>query len=337
MNYLIVASCSFLLSLVLVLAVLKIFPKLGLMDKPHKYGYKRAPVPYSAGAAFVLAFIIAVLFFVPIDQRVMLILLTGLVIAVVGFFDDRKSISPFLRLAMQIAAGLVLVYAGLDIKSISNPFGGVIEFSPVVIVIFSLVWVVFLMNALNWIDGISGLSSGVGTIASFVLFFLSVKSGFHTIDQSAMSNLALILGSVLFAFWLFDFYPPKVLMGDTGSMFVGFMLATLAVFAGGKIVTVFLVLGFPILDAIWTILRRILAHKSPFKGDLKHLHHRLLESGLKERQALLLIYSGCLVFGLLAIFLNTTQKLWAIILLLLVMSVIGFVAVYNSIKRENKN
>jgi UDP-GlcNAc:undecaprenyl-phosphate GlcNAc-1-phosphate transferase len=125
-------------------------------------------------------------------------------------------------------------------------------------------------------------------------------------------------------------------MGDTGSMFLGFILATLAIFSGGKIATAFLVMGFPILDAGWVILRRIVQGKSPMKGDLKHLHHRLLEIGMSDRKALLLIYTVCAGFGGIAVFLEGKNKIYAIMAMLVLMLILGSFAVYLA-RRKNKS
>ncbi len=334
MNYLWIAISSFLISLIFVLAALKLFPRLGLMDRPKKYGLKRAPIPYYGGLAIISAFVISLLIFVDIDLRVLGMLGGALLIGAVSFVDDFRGLHPVIRLIVQVLAGVVLVVSGVGIESLSNPFGDAISFGALS-ALFTVIWVVLIVNAMNWIDGLHGLSSGVGTIASFVLFFLAIGPG-HSVDQSTFATIALILGSTLFAFWLFDFAPAKILMGDTGSMFIGFVLATLAIFAGGKVVTVLMVLGFPILDAFWVISRRVLSGVSPLKGDRQHLHHRLLQSGLSERQALLIIYASALLFGLMAIFLGTTEKLWAILLLLLVMAIVGFIAVLKSLQQEKQ-
>jgi UDP-GlcNAc:undecaprenyl-phosphate GlcNAc-1-phosphate transferase len=140
----------------------------------------------------------------------------------------------------------------------------------------------------------------------------------------------------MLVFWYFDFYPAKILMGDTGSMFLGYTLAALAIFSGGKMATAFLVMGFPILDAFWVIVRRILNGKSPLKGDLFHFHHRLIYAGLSERSALVVIYSAAAVFGLMAVFLSSAQKIWAIIGLFATMAILGFGIVVLEIEKSRK-
>jgi len=131
--------------------------------------------------------------------------------------------------------------------------------------------------------------------------------------------MALIIAGASFAFLLFDFPKPKVLMGDSGTMFLGLMIAVMAIFSGGKLATAFIVLAIPILDAAWTILRRLLQKKSPFKGDFQHFHHELMRAGLSERQVNLFYYAISLGFGFTALYLQSLGKLIAIIILFVLM------------------
>jgi UDP-GlcNAc:undecaprenyl-phosphate GlcNAc-1-phosphate transferase len=313
------------------------------MDRPHKYGLKRDPIPYYGGAAIVVAFLVGALALLPWDFKLLAFLGIGVVVAVISFVDDRRGLSPILRLLMQIFAGIGLFAAGIFVSAIPNPVGPEIALYSNVwggIAIFSLVvtvlWVVLIMNTMNWVDGLNGLPSGVSTIALLTIFFLSIKPGIHAIDQSTVAVMALLLAMIVVVFWLHDFYPAKILMGDTGSMFLGFMLAGLSIYSGGKLATAFLVLGLPILDAIWVILRRILSKKSPFKGDLEHFHHRLLNAGLTVRQALTVIYIVSVIFGILALILGSGQKIWAIIGLMAVMATIGFSVVILEVEKKRK-
>lgn len=350
-SYLFPALFAFVVTILLTLGALKFFPKWGLLDRPEKYGLKRKPVPYYGGVIFSTVFLVTVLLFVPLDQRLLGFLLGATLILGVSFADDMFNLSPFLRLFIQFLAALILVFAGVGITSISNPFGPplVLDQNPVIFSIedivfkisllgalFTVVWVVGMVNTMNFLDGLNGLPSGVSAIAALTLFLLSIRPGIHFDPslQVPVATMSIVLFACCFAFWFFDFYPAKILMGDTGSMFLGYTLATLSIFSGGKVATAFLVLGFPILDAFWVILRRIFQRKSPFKGDLKHLHHRLLEVGLSDRKALLLIYSLCAVFGGIAVFLEGKQKVYAIITMVALMAILGSFAVYYSRRRK---
>lgn len=350
-EYIVQGLFSFGLTLVLTLLVLKIFPKLNLLDRPKKYGLKRKPIPYYGGLVIVLVFVISALLFTEIDKNVLGVIIGGILIAGVSFLDDLKDVNPWIRLFVQILAAFTIVVSGIGIESISNPLGGVIELNQyavdipfgdniitftILADIFTIIWIVLIVNTMNFLDGLNGLVSGVGVIASITIFVLSI--GEHNIiDQTTISTLAVVLASACFAFWIFDFYPARILMGDTGSMFIGFLLAVFAIFSGGKIATAFLVLGFPILDAFWVIMRRIMKGQSPLKGDLKHLHHRLLEVGLTERKALILIYILSAFFGGSAIFLGTTQKLYLIIVMGLLMIIMASITVFYGFKRFDKS
>lgn len=345
-QYIIPAVVAFVFTILLVLLALRFFPKVGLMDRPQKYGLKRKPIPYYGGLILVAVFFISVFLFVPINTHVLALLLGALLMASVSFTDDMFNLSPYLRLGVQIVAALILVAAGVGITSISNPFGvpfvldaqqftldfgnGAVFSISLLVTAFTVVWVVAIVNTMNFLDGLNGLPSGVSAIAALTIFFLSIRPGIHydASNQVAVATMSIILFATAAGFAIFDFYPAKILMGDTGSMFLGFVIATLAIFSGGKVTTAFLVLGFPILDAVWVIVRRIVQGGSPFKGDLKHLHHRLVAMGLSQRKAVLLMYGASAVFGCMAVFLDTKQKVFAIGLLVLAMVVVGSYAVY---------
>ena len=343
-QYLLPAVFAFVMTFGLTMAALKYFPKLKLMDRPWRYGLKRKPIPYYGGLVIFFSFAVSVLLFVKMDAHVAGLLLGGLLIGGVSFIDDFKGLSPWFRLAVQVIAAIILVVSGIGIHSISNPLGSVIGLDSywmnitldqvyqisVLSALFTIIWVVAVVNTMNWLDGLNGLPSGVTVIAALTLFLLSIRPGIHYDigSQVPVAMMSIILFATALAFWLFDFHPAKILMGDTGSMFLGFLLASLAIFSGGKVATAFLVLGFPILDAIWVIIRRIVRGKSPLKGDLKHLHHRLLEVGLAPRKALYLIYGLCAAFGGIAVFLEGIQKVYAIIAMMLLMVILGGLAVY---------
>ena len=184
MLYLIPALFAFGATLILTLLALKFFPKWGLLDRPQKYGLKRKPIPYYGGLIIFVVFFVAVLLFVKLDSRLLGLLLGSLLIVGVSFADDMFSFSLYLRLVIQILAALILVFAGVGISSISNPFGGpivldqqqisfqladwVFKFS-VLGALFTLVWVVGMVNTMNFLDGLNGLPSGVSAIAALTI------------------------------------------------------------------------------------------------------------------------------------------------------------------------
>jgi UDP-GlcNAc:undecaprenyl-phosphate GlcNAc-1-phosphate transferase len=277
------------------------------------------------------------------DFRLVCFVGLGLLVAIVSLWDDWKGLSPYLRLLMQIGVGVGLFFSGTYITALPNPIGPEINLMSwqiggvaVLSLLLTVVWVGLIMNSLNWADGLNGLSSGVSGIAALIIFLLSIKPGLHMVDQTAVAVMALLLGVIALVFCFFEFYPARILMGDTGSMFLGFMLAGLTIFAGGKIGTALLVLGFPILDAFWVIIRRLLNKTSPFKGDLQHLHHRFIYAGMSDRQALTLIYAVSGVFGIMALVLDGGGKVWAVIGLMALMTILGFSLVVMEVENSRK-
>lgn len=333
MQYLQPLFFSFFTGMLFVALAVKFFPKLMLMDRPQKYGLTRNPIPYYGGLAIFLAFLVAVLIFVPFTKQLMGFLIGIELIVLLGFLDDMFGISPFIRLFVQFVACCILVYSGIGIYSINIPFFGVLNLSGIVwngilvlSAIFTILWVMVVLNVMNFVDGIGGLSSGVGFIAGLAIFILSIHPGVHADPNSqvTVATLAIIVSMVSLAFLIFDFPKPKILMGDTGSTFLGFTLAVLAIFSGGKVATAFLVLGIPILDMIWVVLRRIITGQKFWKGDLKHLHHRLLEAGFSERKVVLLYLGLTVILGTLAVtFVTSQQKLFMLIALVILMGILA--------------
>ncbi len=337
-KYILPGLTALVSTLVLTWGALRVFPKIGLMDKPHKYGLKRKPIPYAGGVVFYIVFAIICSVFLEWNTALLGVVLGALILGVVNFLDDVRGLSPWPRLGAQGLAALIVVLSGVQVKSLTNPLGGTIDLSGlevsfgigehmVVISIVSLLvtmfWVLAMTNTMNWLDGLNGLPSGVTFIAAVTIFALAVRPDFHYIDQTQTAILAIAVAGMALAFWLFDFAPAKILMGDTGSMFFGFMLAVLAILSGGKIATAFLVMGLPLLDFVWVIARRIIQGKSPFHGDLRHFHHRLIKAGFSERSSLFVIYAVCSAFGVTALFLGTAQKVVALVVLAVMVAVIG--------------
>jgi len=330
MNYVLPALLGFFLTFTFVFGALKFFPKWGLMDRPHLYGLKRGAIPYYGGLVIYAAFLITVLVFVPLSSHVIGLLLASTLVMLIGFFDDLWKISPFVRLLVQFVAGVMLFIFGIGILSIKLPFLGVLDFTSfqiegfyVLSGMFTVFWVMTILNSMNFVDGVSGLTSGVSFIASFTIFILSVNSGLHEnpASQVAVATIAIILAAISLAFFIFDFPSPRILMGDTGSTFLGFMVATLAIFSGGKVATAFLVLGLPILDMLWVVLRRVFIDKKKFwHGDLKHLHHRLMDIGFSQRKVVTIYLFVTSLFGFAAVsFVNSQQKLFMLIALFVLM------------------
>ena len=320
--------------------VMRFFPKWGLMDRPERYGHKRAPIPYPGGVAIFFAFMASALLFLPVMEGnpALISVLAGVsILAFTCFLDDRFGLSPYLRLGVQLLVAGIVVVGGIGISSVSNPFGGALVLDSINIPInfgsfaftltlfadlLTVIWVVTMVNAFNWIDGVPGMANASAAVSSFILLMLSMRPDFHYVDQTLSITLSAIILGLSLGFLIFDFPKPKMLMGDTGSMLLGFLLAVTAIISGGKIATTILVLGFPILDFIFVIVRRLLKGQSPFTGDLWHFHHRLLKAGLSERQVVILFAVTGALFGILSLLLHTEGKLIAFAAIAAVMTLL---------------
>ena len=267
-----------------------------------------------------------------IDKKLLGVFLGGLIIFLVGIFDDKKNIHWSIKLLAQTVSALIVVYFGIGVTFLSNPFGGGIElgiFGP----LFVVLWMVVLMNAINWLDGLDGLATGIGAIASLILGMLAMSS---IVNQSATGLLAFVFLGALLGFLPWNISPAKIFLGDNGSLFLGYFIAVLAVISGGKVATAGLVLGLPLLDFLWVVMRRIMGGHSPFLADKLHLHHRLLEAGFSTKQAVLFLYIISIIFGIIALNTQTYEKFLSAIILILVIFVLGLLLVYRpKLRRVN--
>jgi UDP-GlcNAc:undecaprenyl-phosphate GlcNAc-1-phosphate transferase len=194
-------------------------------------------------------------------------------------------------------------------------------------------WIVLMINVINWLDGVDGLASGVGLIASIILFILSISK---EVNQVSTAILSIVLAGSLLGFLPFNFNPAKIFLGDIGSMFIGFMLAIFAIISGGKFATAALVLGLPILDALWVIASRLINHQVPWQADRRHLHHRLLDAGFSQRQSVLFLYAVSIFFGIIALQSGTHQKLIVFAWLVALMLILGLVTFTLRFKNRQK-
>ncbi len=353
-----------ILSFIFTLIVKKWATKWKIYDWPAPRKVHGRPTPRLGGLAFFASFFILILIFLIwrpelirfsdwlwfsgfIDKRLFGVLLGAVILIVVGVIDDIKGLSPLTKLSWQIIAALIVIASGVGIEVIRNPFGGPLihldqwqipfqlwgqTYHFVVLGdLFVLIWIVAMINVLNFLDGLDGLAAGVSFIAFLTLFSLSLAPD---VGQIHIALVCIILAGALIGFLPQNFYPAKIFMGDSGSMFLGYMIAVLAVVSGGKVATSLLVLGFPILDGLWVIGRRFLAKRSPFLADKKHLHHRFLAVGLNQRQAVLAIWFLTAVFGIVALLSETREKFIALMCLLGLMVVLAVILVVVEWKKE---
>lgn len=338
MMYLLYALLAGLLSVAVTPWVRKFAQRVGAMDIPRPPRNLHAkPTPKLGGLAVVLAVAISVCAYVlsgQVDFNIVpLRFFYGLAIGTAlimigGFLDDKYDLPPRLLWLFPASAALAIVVSGIGvgITQISNPFGAPIDLSFLVIGIpasgiFVWLWMMGMMFTTKFLDGLDGLVAGIGSIASLTLFFLSLTD---KVNQPITATIAIILCGALLGYLVYAFHPASIFFGDGGSLFVGFFLGALSILLGGKIATAFLVMGIPILDVAWVIIKRLIHRKSPFVGDRLHLHFRLLDAGFSQRQTALILYSVAAIFGFSAVFLQSRGKLVALGVLFVVM--IGFLA-----------
>ena len=325
------------LSLGLILLLSRAFYKLDILDNPKKYWKKRSPIPYSMGIIFFLCFFILSFFFVEHTYKLYLLWIFWGMTTLVSFIDDLLKVSPKVRLIMQILIWAIIWITSIKIWYVSNIFWWIIELETYFIEIFSvqvyliplfftIFWYVFIFNALNWSDGIQWNASWLSLISFIIIFLLGALLFYSDDYEWGVRNaefimwITAILIWTLIPFWYFDF-KEKILMWDSGTMFLGFMLASIAIISGWKVATVLVVFGIYSVDAIYVIVRRLMKRKNPMSWDFTHLHHRLLDLGITKNQVLALIYSLSFLFGISALFLD---RAWKIIVFAIIVVVVIF-------------
>jgi len=314
----------------------------------------RTPIPRIGGVAIVASFLLVMIiiaavlpanatdfgfpfsiFGISVDKRLLGILIATVFLSAVMLFDDLEGVPAYLKLASQIISAVILIGAGVGIIYLNNPFGLAIALDTVKIpfaigasvyhfVLFAdllfVLWVVLMTNATNFIDGLDGLASSISLIAAVILIFLSLK-----VDQPATALMAAVFAGAIAGFLPLNLPRAKIFLGDTGSMFLGLMLAVLTIISGGKLATVLLVFGLVILDAIYVILKRLVRGKNPLTNpDQSHLHHRFLRAGFSPTSTLIVISVISLLFGLAGLVTGGQTKIY-LIGILAVLSILLFI------------
>jgi UDP-GlcNAc:undecaprenyl-phosphate/decaprenyl-phosphate GlcNAc-1-phosphate transferase len=256
------------------------------------------------GAALILSFAAALLLnkMLVITFPLAGVLLASGAILIFGIADDIRQISWKIQIFFQTAIVLFVYSFGVQLQYMTNPLGGIFLFNDffgqAAGLAVVLVWTVLLMNSMNWIDGVDGVSSGIAFIGGLTIFILSLRP---EVNQPPISIIAAALIGGTLALVFFNFHPAKILAGTSGSMFMGFILAILAIFAGAKIATTLLVMAVPIIDAFWVIGERIRSKSSIFSADKRHLHFRLMELGWSPKMICLFYWGITALIAILAL------------------------------------
>ena len=288
------------------------FPRIGLLDFPHRYGLRRPRKPYPGGLIFLLLALGVAAFWPEFSVLFWPILALG----ILSFVDDRRPLPALFRGTIHLLIAASLFWAGVRIEFLGNPFAATnfaLESFPIFQFLLTVFWVVLIQNALNFFDGISGSTVGVSGVGFLILAMLGVVRPELFFDPNHADLTAanfFFAGAAAGAF--FWFWRGKIILGDTGSQILGFLLAALSIFSGAKIATTLLVLGLPILDAFFVIFRRIFWEKtSPFRGDFRHLPHNLARKIGEKNTTLFLVFASA-TFGAIGLFSQSFFKLLAL-------------------------
>jgi UDP-GlcNAc:undecaprenyl-phosphate GlcNAc-1-phosphate transferase len=317
-------AAAALISFVLTPVVRRIALGLNAVDEPGMRRVNTVPVPRGGGVAVAIAFIVVGIVLSNVNssslqqtpdvandpRRIVALLLGGALATVFGVLDDYFDLRARWQFVGQLGLAAIAIGFGIVVVRLNNPVGQDFFLAQPFAVGFTVLWVVGMINSLNFIDGLDGLSSGVAIIAALTLGTISLSAG---IAQPFIAALCFALAGALVGFLRWNFQPASIFIGTSGVMFVGYTLAILSILGTAKVAVALLVLGVPIIDAFWIIVRRLVQGRSPFSPDRGHLHHRLLDVGLSHRQTVVLIYAVCILLGLLSLFLSGANQFLAFV------------------------
>ena len=310
-----------LVSLITTPVVRSLAFKMGAVDVP-KDGRRMHdhPIPRMGGLAIFFGFLLSVLLFIELTPQARGMMLGGVIIVILGILDDIYALPAMPKFLVQIIAALIAVMLGNRIYFLSNPniFSQELYWELGWLSIpISVFWIVGITNAVNLIDGLDGLACGVSTISSMTLLVIAL-----TISEPTVAILMAALAGACLGFLPYNLNPAKIFMGDTGSTFLGFILATVSIQGLFKLYTIisfavpFLLLGLPIFDTCFAILRRVAKGQSPMTPDRGHIHHRLFDMGFSQKQTVAVLYVISAILGLSAVVLTTSGVIKAMLVLL---------------------
>jgi len=309
-------------------AVKKFANKIGAVDIPRdNRRMHKVPMPLAGGVAIFLGFLVSALIFGEINSQIRAMLIGACVIVAVGVIDDVKELKPLHKMAGELVAAVIPVIAGVRIEALTFPFvgDGTLELGIFSIPV-TIIWIIAITNAVNFIDGLDGLAVGISTISSITMLVIAILVS----DTEVAIFMAALAGACL-GFLPYNFNPAKIFMGDTGALFLGFVLAVTSVqglfkfYAVVSFAVPFLVLAIPVFDIAFAVIRRLVKHRSPMSSDREHVHHKLIDLGFDQKHAVAILYIISVVMGLIAVTLTASGE-WKIIILLIAVILSIFVS-----------
>ena len=312
-------------------AVKRLANRIGAIDVPKdSRRVHKSPIPRLGGLAIFLGFVLSVVIFADITRQILGILIGAVIIVIVGVVDDIRPLRALIKLIIQIIAALVAVYFGVIIDIFSNPIffsANQFVFLGYFSIPITVLWIVAITNSVNLIDGLDGLAVGVSAISSIAMLIIALMV---SDDLNVAVILAALTGACL-GFMPYNFNPAKIFMGDTGALLLGYVLSTVSIIGLFKFYAVvsfaapFLVLALPLFDTSFAFIRRILKGQSPMSPDRGHFHHRLLDIGLSQKQAVAILYTISGLLGLVAVVITTRDEIRALILIIAVIVAVAIV------------
>ena len=320
---------SITLSAILTFFWIKIVKKWGILDIPRGTQEPRklhkTPVPLLGSVAILGAFTImlaAVYFLNSAYQtkaggtmggiNVVYFAVALFVIMIGGYIDDKYNIKAWQQIIFPTIATGIIIYGGLNIGKITNPFGGLIMIPTAISGVLAFLWLLGMSYTTKILDGLDGLATGITAIGALMIAALSLFTKWY---QPDVALVAIIFAGACLGFLIFNFHPAKIFLGEGGSIMLGFVLGVLAIISGSKIMTTLLVVGLPVLDVAWAVVRRAMKHKAISIGDRSHAHHLLVDGGFSHAGAVLFLYSVAFTFGIAGIFLSSAYKLMVLVIL----------------------
>lgn len=332
-----------LLTFISVPAVLQVAKYFDLVDdpkkRPHPAHTETRVIPRAGGLALYFGIFLAAAIFIPFAKGIVGILLGAGLLVFVGLIDDRRDVHPYIRLGINVLAAMLAVAGGAGISFITNPVsGGVIHLDTIrwsfnflgqhsilpVADILAIIWLTWAMNIVGWSTGIDGQMPGFVTISAFVIGLLSFSQiSIENFPAWTGTALAFITAGAYLGFLPWNFFPQKIMPGYGGKALAGYLLGTLAILTTAKLGTAILVLGIPIIDAVFVFISRLLAFRNPVMATRTHLHHRLLNAGWGKRKIALFYWGVSAILGIVALTVNPKQKIFVV--LVVAMSVAGMI------------
>ncbi len=328
---------SFLTTIIATPLFIPLIKKLGLVDDPkiHKHPaiLHTKPVPRAGGIPLFLGIFLPGFFILPKTPLTFSLFLASFIALLVGTLDDKYDVSRYFRLFINIVCAVLVVAAGVGIPFVTNPFsGGILHLDaftlplhvfgityalPLISSLLAVLWIVWVMNMLNWSKGVDGQMPGVVAISAFVIGLLSLRFSLSDQHTFLASHLSFLISGAALGFLLYNFHPAKIFPGY-GATGMYLLLAVVALLSSAKLATAILVMGVPMVDGLFTVIRRLASGKSPFWHDKKHLHHLLLQLGYSQRAIALFYWGISAILGAVSLTLSSTGKAFALAMLIVI-------------------